>query len=122
MFMSKKSLLLLACTFTMGLSYAQDKKPAGPTAPAADTSKPKKIGITDKVKSSKKIEGLFTVYQDTVTGSVQLYVKKDQVGKEYIYQSFSVNGPTYLFLNQGMHRANFVFKPQKSFDKIELSG
>ncbi len=104
-------------------AQAQDKSktPAPPVA-APDTSKPKKpAGITDKVKSSRKVDGMFTIYQDTATGSVQLYVKKNQLGKEYIYQSFSVNGPTSLFLNQGMHRTTLVFKVQKSFDKLEFS-
>ncbi len=117
--MSKKSILLLAFALAMSGAYAQDKKQPAP--PASDSSKAKKSGIPDKTKSSRKIDGLFTVYQDTVTGSVQLYVKKDQLGKEYIYQSFSLSGPTSLYLNQSMHRSNFVFKPQKSYDKIEIA-
>lgn len=122
----KKLLLALFFLSTLGsvTAYAQKKKDKTPTPPpvAADTAKPKKpAGITDKVKSSKKIDGMFTLYQDTATGSVQLYVKKDQLGKEYIYQSFSVSGPTTLFLNQGMHRVTSVFKVEKAFDKIEFS-
>jgi len=100
-------------------SYAQTK----PAAPTADTAKktPPKPSITEKVKSSKKIEGLFTLYQDTATGSVQIYVKKDQLGKEFIYQSFSMGGPTSLFLNQNMIRATWVFRIRKQFDKVEFS-
>jgi hypothetical protein len=52
---------------------------------------------------------------------VQLYIKKSQLGKEYIYQSFSISGPTQFFLNQSMHRVTFVFKVQKAFDKLEFS-
>lgn len=101
-------------------TFAQPKTTAAP--PASDTAKKKPAaGITDKVKSSKKLSGLFTLYQDTVTGSVQLFVRKDQLGKEYIYQSFSISGPTSLFLNQSMHRATAVFKVQKAFDKLEFS-
>jgi len=103
---------------------AQDKpkNPVMPTGAPMDTSKPKKpAGITDKIKSSKKIDGLFTIYQDTATGSVQLYVKKSQLDKEFIYQSFSISGPTALFLNQSMHRATAVFTIKKAFDKLEFS-
>lgn len=89
--------------------------------PTDSTKSKKPAGITDKVKTSKKIDGLFTMYQDTTTGSVQVYVKKNQLGKEFIYQSFSINGPTALFLNQSMHRATFVFKIEKAFDKLEFS-
>ncbi len=105
---------------------AKAQQPAVATPPAAgktaaDTAKPKKVGIAEKVKSSRKSDGLFTIYQDTATGSVQLYIKKDQLGKEYIYQSFSLNGPTSLYLNQSMHRNTAVFKVQKAFDKLEFA-
>jgi hypothetical protein len=121
--MMKNFILMLSLALVTAGSIAQEKKPVPPVAPmAADTSKPKKpAGISDKVKSSRKIDGMFTIYQDTVTGSVQLYLKKDQLGKEFIYQSFSLSGPTSLGLNQSMHRANFIMKAEKSFDKIELS-
>ena len=39
--------------------------------------KPKGKTIASLTKSSKKIEGLFTIYQDTITGSVKLLVKKN---------------------------------------------
>jgi Met-zincin/Domain of unknown function (DUF5117) len=118
----KKSLLFLIVLPGMLLSIARAQNKTAAAPPAADTSKPKKpAGITDKVKSSRKIDGMFTLYQDTATGSIQLYIKKDQLGKEYIYESFSINGPNSLFLNQSMHRTNFVFKVQKAFDKLEFA-
>ncbi|MDB5190945.1 MAG: Matrixin [Segetibacter sp.] len=96
--------------------------PAGvqPKVPIADTAKVIKPTIVEKVKTSKKSDGLFTVYQDTATGSVQLYVRKDQLGKEFIYQSFALSGPTSLYLNQSMHRATAVFRVKKAFDKLEF--
>jgi Met-zincin/Domain of unknown function (DUF5117) len=104
-------------------SAAKTAAPAVGAPVGVDTSKLKKpaAGITDKVKASKRSEGLFRIYQDTATGSVQLYIRKDQLNKEFIYQSFSLSGPTSLFLNQSMHRANFIFSPRKSYDKIELA-
>jgi hypothetical protein len=125
--MTKKSLLLLASLCAVGISFGQGKgKTVAPPAPAsltADSAKPKKAvwPLADKTKSARKKDGLFTVYQDTATGGLQLYVKKDQLDKEYIYQSFSINGPTSMFLNQSMHRMNFVFKVTKSFDKLEFT-
>ncbi len=95
-----------------------------PVKPAGDSSKsaaPKKQTVADKTKGQKKNEGLFTLYQDTATGSVQIYIRKDQLEKEFIYQSFSISGPTTLFLNQSMHRATAVFKVKKAFDKLEFS-
>lgn len=91
---------------------------AKPTSP--EPPKEKKPTLAEKVKSSKKLKGLFTIYQDTITGSVQLYVKKSQLGKEFVYQSFSISGPTSLYLNQSMHRATSLFKIVKAFDKLEF--
>jgi len=110
-----------------GACCAQDKAKAAasaaPIALSADSIKAKKPApsIADKVRSSKKAAGLFTLYQDTVNGVLQLYVKKAQLGEEYIYQSFSLSGPTSLNLNQSMHRTNFIFKVQRVFDRLEFS-
>lgn len=113
---------LSALCLLLGNEASSQAKPAATPAPADTTKKaPPKPSITDKVKSSKKHAGLFTVYQDTVTGSVQMYIRKDQLEKEFIYQSFSLSGPTSLFLNQSMHRSTLMFKIRKSFDKLEFS-
>lgn len=112
--------LLAAAT----LSYAQDKPKAMPGV-SADTARPappkKPAGIQDKVKSSRKIDGLFTLYQDTTTGNIQLYVKKNQLGKEFIYQSFALNGPTSMGLNRGRLRTNLAFRIQKVYDRVEFA-
>ena len=73
------------CLFHSGFAQ-KDNKVTLPTAAIADTAKPKKAPspLAEKTKSSKRSEGLFTTYQDTATGKVQLYIKKDQLGKEYI--------------------------------------
>lgn len=113
--------LILSPGLLLTVARAQDKKGAAVAPPITDTAKKKPAGLADKVKSSRKYDGLFTLYQDTATGTVQLYVKKSQLGKEYIYQSFSINGPNQLFLNQSMHRSTLVFKIEKAFDKLEFS-
>lgn len=117
--------LTLAVALLYGGSAAAQqpvKQPPAAGGTTSDSTKSKKpAGITDKVKSSKKMEGLFTVYQDTATGSMQLYIKKSQLNKEFIYQSFSMNGPTALFLNQSMHRNTAVFNIKKAYDKLELA-
>jgi Met-zincin/Domain of unknown function (DUF5117) len=120
----------IACTMAAILcvslfAYAQEKSnpktTKTTTSKKADTTKPKKETLADKVKSSRKTEGLFTLYQDTSSGSVHMYIKNDQLGKEFIYQSFSMGGPAQLFLNQNMLRETWVFSIQKKHNKIEFA-
>lgn len=116
-----KYLLLLTC-LTGSVAMAQTSAAPPKTGEAkSDSAKAKKPSISEKIKSSHKKTGLFTLYQDTASGSLQLYVRRDQLGKDFIYQSFSINGPTSLFLNQSMHRATNVLKIEKAFDKLEVS-
>ncbi len=121
------ALIALGCLLSTGV-YAQKKKKKSKEQPVAvsDTTKktppvPPKPSIAEKIKSSRKKDGLFVVYQDTATGSAQLYIKKDQLGKDFIYQSFSLGGPTSLYLNQNMIRATFVFQISKTFDKLNFA-
>ncbi len=117
------STILAANIAFVGFSQAPPAAPLAVKA-ASDSVKsapPKKQTLAEKTKGQKKNEGLFTLFQDTATGSVQIYVKKDQLGKEFIYQSFSISGPTTLFLNQSMHRNTAVFKIKKAYDKLEFS-
>ncbi|WP_276089353.1 zinc-dependent metalloprotease [Pedobacter sp. JY14-1] len=130
--MTKPTILLaLALLLAVGVS-AQDKnqEKKKPQAVADSVKKavldsikkatPPKTSLEDKIKSSKRIDGLFRLYRDTATGSLQMYVTKDQLAKDFIYQSFSMGGPTTLFLNQNMIRNTMVFNIRKSDDKIEF--
>src|SRR5215203_1655871 len=104
--------------------YAQVKPIVAKTkkhTPTADSLKAAKDSIMEKLKGSKKMEGMFTLYQDTLTGSVLMYVNKKQLDKEFIYQSFSMGGPAELFLNQNMIRETWVFNIRKKFDKLEFN-
>ena len=123
--MNKKSLLIPGITFLLFLtihSSAQVKKTTkAKHTPRADSIKMAKDSVMERLKGSKKIAGLFTIYQDTLNGSALLYVKKNQLGKEFIYQSFSMGGPASLFLNQNMIRETWVFTIRKKFEKLEFN-
>ena len=120
----KSSLLALCLLVSAQVLFSQTtKKPTKPikTLSAQDSLKAKKDSTWKaSIKDKQKTEGLFTVYQDTATGSALLYIKKDQLGKEFIYQSFSMGGPAVLFLNQNMLRETWVFKIRKAYNKIEF--
>jgi len=120
----KIAMLTLSATIIVVTGHSQKVDAKSITAVAKDTAKtatPKKATLAEKTKGCKKLEGLFTIYQDTATGSAQLYIRKSQLGKEFIYQSFSISGPTELGLNQSMHRDNMVFTIKTAFDKLEFT-
>ncbi len=115
------------CLFFSSETFAQEEKgyekqTTKTKKTEQDTSKIKKPpSILDKTEKSKKIEGLFTVYQDTISGSLQMIVTEDQLSKEFIYQSFSMGGPPALFLNQNMLRETWVFRVEKVFNKLHFT-
>ena len=110
--MKKNQLLvLLACTMVSTTAFAQkkdDKTPSEAPKPAAATAT-----IADKVKRCKKIDGLFTLYRDTVNGNLMMLIKKDQLNKEFIYFSYVENGNSTTGHNKGTFRDNKVFKISK---------
>lgn len=114
------AVLILCFSFQL---FAQEKtatKPKLKHTPTADSLKAARDSVRERLKGSRKDEGLFTLYQDTLSGSVMMYVKKDQLGPEFIYQSFSMGGPAALFLNQNMIRETWVFAIRKKFEKLEF--
>ena len=82
--------------------------------------KSKKKSIASLTKSSKKIEGLFTVYQDTITGTLKMVIKKEQLNKDYIYFSQIADGIAAVGAFRGNYKGSTVFNVKKFFDKIEF--
>ncbi|WP_353779971.1 zinc-dependent metalloprotease [Winogradskyella sp. 3972H.M.0a.05] len=120
-------LMLLLCAFMMPQQAEAQrkkkkrKKDAKTEAPAPPPKKNKGKSIADLVKKSKKIEGLFTIYQDTVNGSLQMVISEDQLGKEFIHFSQIANGVVDAGAFRGSYRGSKVFKVKKYFDKIEFA-
>ncbi|WP_299554366.1 zinc-dependent metalloprotease [Seonamhaeicola sp.] len=97
------------------------KKKDDLTAVAPKPKTPKEKTIADLVKTSKKLEGLFTIYQDTVNGSLQMLISEDQIGKEYIHFSQIADGVMDAGrTNRGSYRGSKIFKIERYFDKIEF--
>lgn len=86
-----------------------------PTPPAK-----KDKTVADLTKSSKKIEGLFTIFQDTVTGSVKLLVKKEQLEKDFIYFAQIADGVTEAGHFRGSYQGSAVFHVKQYFDRLEF--
>lgn len=120
-------MLLLMCAFLIPQNAEaqrkkkKKKKNAKTEAPAPPPKKNKAKSIADLVKKSKKIEGLFTIYQDTINGSLQMIVSEDQIGKEFIHFSQIANGVLDAGAFRGSYRGSKVFKVKKYFDRIEFA-
>ncbi|HZW64023.1 MAG TPA: zinc-dependent metalloprotease [Flavobacteriaceae bacterium] len=116
------SALFLLTPFTVE-AQKKNRKNKGKEA-QTEVQKPKKDSkksIEELTKGSKKIEGLFTIYQDTVNGSIQMEIAEDQIGKEFIYFSQIADGVMDAGrINRGSYRGEKVFKVEKYFDKIEF--
>ncbi|MGG6231899.1 zinc-dependent metalloprotease [Tenacibaculum sp. SDUM215027] len=103
---------------------AQKKKKRKNKAKTEISSKSKKKEpkktIKSLTKSSKKLDGLFTIFQDTVTGDVKLLLKKEQLNKDFIYFSQIADGVIEAGAFRGAYRGSSIFNIKKHFNKIEF--
>jgi len=116
------AVLLLSFLFVQQDTFAQkkkkNKKNATETKAKADKDAPKKI--SELVKKSKKIDGLFPIYQDTTNGNIKIVINENQLNNEFIYFSQIENGVTDAGSFKGSYRSSKVFKIKKYFNKIEF--
>ena len=118
-------LLLLAGIMGTEDSFAQKKKKKkkkGEETTVTTPPKPKedKKSIAYLTKKSKKIDGLFTIYQDTTTGSLRMAISEDQLNKEYIYFSQIADGVPDAGQFRGAYSDAAVFHIEKYFDRLEF--
>ncbi len=90
--------------------------------PPSDPSEEKKDEdkFAEAVKSTTAIEGLFTVYQDTTSGSIQMAIEADQFDQEYIYFTHIVDGVPVGGHFRGQFRDNSIFSIRRHFNKVEF--
>tara|TARA_R110002096_G_scaffold149876_1_gene311515 strand:+ start:3573 stop:6083 length:2511 start_codon:yes stop_codon:yes gene_type:complete len=99
----------------------KNKKKDKTEVEAPGPKKDKNKTIADLTKSSKKIDGLFTMYQDTITGSLQMQISEDQLNNEYIYFSQISDGVLDAGrINRGSYDGSKIFTVEKYFDRIEF--
>ena len=85
------------------------------------SSEQKKNKTMDEVlKNKKKIEGFFTIYQDTTNGSLFMLVDSKQLDKEFIHFVHGVNGQNNAGITKGWPYYSKIFKLKKYFGRIEF--
>ncbi len=99
----------------------KDKKKNAKTEVTTPIKKPsKKKSIASLTKSSKKIEGFFTFYRDTITGTLQMIISEDDLNKEFIHFSQISDGVVDAGRYRGSYRGARIFKIVKHYNKIEF--
>ena len=120
--MKKYIILFLILSFSSLAVFPQKKSSkklkSSTESPKKDKDAIKKI--SEVTKRSKKIEGLFDLYQDTINGSMKMVIREDQIGKEYIYFSQIADGVLDAGSYRGSYRGSKVFKIEKYFNRIEF--
>ncbi|MBN09814.1 MAG: hypothetical protein CMC79_05555 [Flavobacteriaceae bacterium] len=105
---------ILALIISFSISAQPSKK-----KPSPDQKKSKKT-LAELTKSSKKIDGLFAIYQDTITGEIKISIKNNQLNKDFIYFAQIADGVTEAGSFRGLYKGSTVFQIRKYFDKIEI--
>ncbi|MFK7812779.1 MAG: zinc-dependent metalloprotease [Maribacter sp.] len=119
--------ITLMCFLIIGSNNlnAQKKKKKNKKADTekvdADKKKKAKKTIKELIKSSKKSEGLFTMYRDTATGSLQMLIDKEQLDQEFIYFNQISDGVTDAYSFRGAYGRSRIFKIAKFYDRIEFT-
>ncbi|HYF36498.1 MAG TPA: zinc-dependent metalloprotease, partial [Prosthecobacter sp.] len=100
----------------------KDTKPAtAPAATTATTADPKKKKtVAEVVKDMKKLAGLFDVYYDSEKGAHHIYIKKEQLGPEFIYFTHTIDGVVQSGHNRGRYGSEVVFTIKQSYDRVEF--
>jgi len=121
MYLRKLTILVLVCFLVSGVNLSaqkkgKKKKKKGESEQKDDSKKDEK----DLLKKTVKMEGLFVVHQDTTDGTTYLGITEEQLDKEFIYFSYTENGPIWAGHIKGLFRGNKVFKIRKHYERLEF--
>jgi hypothetical protein len=95
-----------------------------PTVPAAASmvTKPaeKKKTVAEVTKGHQQVRGLFDLFLDREKGTVHLYIKKEQLGPEFIYFTHTTDGVVQAGHNRGSYGTEVIFRIAKVFERVEF--
>lgn len=116
--LSKKCMLgfLLFSTLLFSLFLqAEEQKNEEP-----EIKKEEILYLKDTVKGFISFEGFIESYQDPKTSNLYFSLKKDQLGKEFIYFAHVKDGVATGRRNRGSYLDNGIFKFEKHFETLRL--
>mgnify|MGYP001171756641 CR=1 FL=1 len=113
--MKKNIYSILVLILLSNFSYSQEEEPT-----KKNESKKEKT-FEEVTKQSKLIEGLFDIYQDTISGKIQMLIKDEQLNKDFIYGSQIADGIVQAGGFRGLYNQEKIINFKKFFDRIEIS-
>lgn len=99
---------------TSGVNAKEKDKPE-----AAEEKKQEKF-LSEFVEDLQKSDGLFPIYRNMKTGEVFMEINADQLGNEFIYFTYTENGPVEAEHFRGAFRDNRVVTFNRRFNRIEV--
>jgi hypothetical protein len=88
----------------------------------ADEKKPPKIrALKDWAKDKERTEGFFAFYRDPINGDTFMEIRPDQVGQDFIYFTYTLEGSALDGLRRlGSVGDNYVLKLRRRFNRIDF--
>ena len=84
------------------------------------TSSTKTKSVAEVTKDCKRVTGLFDAFIENTKGTVYLYVRKSQIGPEFIYFTHTVDGVVQAGMNRGRYGDELIFRINRFYDRIEF--
>ena len=97
--------------------YSQEEPKIAISKPDSNATK---VTLDSLTKSSKPFKGMFTFYQDTLNGSLQMVIEKNQLNKEYIHFVHTLDGVVDIGHFRGAYKSSKIFEIRKYFNRVEF--
>lgn len=95
-------------------AHAKDKQKEPEDKPDAPKT------LAQFVKDFERTNGLFPLYRDTKTGEVFIEIDAERLGDEFIYFTYTENGPADTGHFRGNFRDNRIIVFNRNYDRIEV--
>ncbi len=76
--------------------------------------------IEKTTESSRKYSGLFTIYQDTISGKAHMAIQHSQLGKEFIYFTHTTEGLVDAGHVRGGYEGSRIITFERYFNRLEI--
>lgn len=119
----RKTILLLGAALIAATGVnadAKDRKKDKAESEEASKDKAETKVLSAFVEGFEKSDGLFPLYRDGKTGEVYIELDADQLGREFIYFTYTENGPIDAGHFRGSFRDNRVIVFNRRYDRVEV--